>query len=918
MANNLTGDFDVVAEFALPGANRVLAAMHQCERFLHSISVRVDDNSPAGSQVTKPTMVGVADTFGGAVANQRLVTGGRSLAGAVVASDPLSSMLGQFINPNLGGFVQGINPSHLQGVAQLQLFPPTVDVLDATGKNVTVTINTMARYFPDPKTAALAEFMRGDLQITAPVNQIASQMGQLMEFDFKADQASVNFTPSYSSQSLSPQDIAAINLAVQNALKTSFLSSSASLPSGVAQLEFKSLLAGGQKALAVLLNTTSRAADSGSVGNVFLGAADDFAFAIGADFINSLFTSHLDAFTQIQPFKVHIWVYGTTTYTITPTAPPTIALQNGSNGSIVVTLKAHAHSSKDRFPSFDFEVKSSFTLNLVPIGAQGRLGAAELALANVSIDFQDSGIGGWIKDELLSLFQGPITDQIESEVNDILNPADPQPTDLQPIVRQTTNVDAVLGNFLNQLLQPADGSQTPPNQSIKLAYTSFEIGPAGLVLHGSLSLLDWPAAYVEFEQIPSSSSGPGGLLGGLTGPPQGPDYSALKTWIPGGRIDQYEWSVSYQNQLYSGGADPNKFVLLHSGWEATDGSSTGTLPPYSPLCLTARGTRLAPSGPAVAQPVSATVCGSTKMPIFDPGTVTSLGNAVPMLALTRPGPRGKVVVSGHAAAQAAKVSGAAPNLIIHFADAKSAGEVRSFMQALQQSQRTNAAAAVVAVMAAEQLAKEPYQSGVIYSDDLDGSWEKMLGIKAPDRPVTLIVSPQGKVMWRHRGSLDGAALTTALREHLASTAAVPVTLSRITVRPGRPAPNFLFEYTPGRLMPLSKLRGRPVVMAFWKSSLPPSVAAVRALTGAAGKTPTGGTVVLAIQDGESPEPAPKSGLAAVVVGDPKRQISGSYGVNIWPTIVSLDAAGMITGIAYGYAAGEPATSGSRQTAADAR
>jgi len=189
MANNLTGDFDVVAEFALPGANRVLAAMHQCERFLHSISVRVDDNSPAGSQVTKPTMVGVADTFGGAVANQRLVTGGRSLAGAVVASDPLSSMLGQFINPNLGGFVQGINPSHLQGVAQLQLFPPTVDVLDATGKNVTVTINTMARYFPDPKTAALAEFMRGDLQITAPVNQIASQMGQLMEFDFKADQA---------------------------------------------------------------------------------------------------------------------------------------------------------------------------------------------------------------------------------------------------------------------------------------------------------------------------------------------------------------------------------------------------------------------------------------------------------------------------------------------------------------------------------------------------------------------------------------------------------------------------------------------------------------------------------------------------------------------------------------------------------
>jgi hypothetical protein len=23
--------------------------------------------------------------------------------------------------------------------------------------------------------------------------------------------------------------------------------------------------------------------------------------------------------------------------------------------------------------------------------------------------------------------------------------------------------------------------------------------------------------------------------------PQGPDYTALKTWIPGGTIDRYEW-----------------------------------------------------------------------------------------------------------------------------------------------------------------------------------------------------------------------------------------------------------------------------------------------------------------------------------------------------------------------------------------
>ena len=43
MANDLTGDFDVVAEFSLDAANRVLAAMHRGGRLPHSWTLRVDD-----------------------------------------------------------------------------------------------------------------------------------------------------------------------------------------------------------------------------------------------------------------------------------------------------------------------------------------------------------------------------------------------------------------------------------------------------------------------------------------------------------------------------------------------------------------------------------------------------------------------------------------------------------------------------------------------------------------------------------------------------------------------------------------------------------------------------------------------------------------------------------------------------------
>ena len=39
MANDLTGDFDVVAEFRIPAANRVLAAMHRGNRFSETFAL---------------------------------------------------------------------------------------------------------------------------------------------------------------------------------------------------------------------------------------------------------------------------------------------------------------------------------------------------------------------------------------------------------------------------------------------------------------------------------------------------------------------------------------------------------------------------------------------------------------------------------------------------------------------------------------------------------------------------------------------------------------------------------------------------------------------------------------------------------------------------------------------------------------
>ncbi len=63
MANTLTGDFDVVAQFGVLTVDRLLAGMHQTGRFLHSISVRIDDNPRPGHVQVGPTLVGNVDAF---------------------------------------------------------------------------------------------------------------------------------------------------------------------------------------------------------------------------------------------------------------------------------------------------------------------------------------------------------------------------------------------------------------------------------------------------------------------------------------------------------------------------------------------------------------------------------------------------------------------------------------------------------------------------------------------------------------------------------------------------------------------------------------------------------------------------------------------------------------------------------------
>ena len=889
MSNILTGDFDVVAEFSIPAVNRILAAMHQTERFLHSISTHVDDN-PHPGRPPLPVVVSVVDGFGDAIADQRQVGSPNPTAGPSSVSDPIASRLGVILNPAVLGFAQPpITPSHIAGIVQLQLFPPTILSPARAGENLTVQTNVMSRYFPDAGSAPLAEFIRGDLQISAPVNKVATGRVHVLDIDFKADDASINFNPTFSSSPLSPEDIAGISLCIQNGLRTSFLPSSVVLPSSIADVQLRTL----PGALALLLDFNDHPSNPSSVSNVLLTGEDGFVIAASRDYIlNTLQSVAGNILSQPIPdltFTVDLSLFGvgTTLHYDYPVKLNSIDFDlspSGHSGKIVMTIQASVGPEVHGHPfSGPYSPTITAELTLQPFG-----NTVEIGLGNVSVDPHSTAV------DIAEFFIGSITPPVQAALLNALISSN-----VNSIADQMFNTDTNFANFLNAQFTAPDG--TPPTypQKVFLEYTSADVQQQGIVLHGLLYTQIWPDPHVEFEQISVYHSRPVLQPFGET------DYSALKTWIPGGTVTEYDWS--WQGQTSPFEVDPNKFVLQQSNQIATGpGAVAYALTGYTPICLTVKGTRISNYG-AFYDTVISQVCGVTRFPVGGLVPVTAGTVAAPVFAITRSGPSGEVVVSGYAAAQIDASGNSSPNLIVHFADAQSAAELQFLAQALEQSKRTDAPTAIIAVLAPDQLSKAPFTPGIAYADNPD-AWAAAVGLKDAKPPLTLIVTPRGGVAWEQEGAIDAKKLAAALTKHLVKRGPVRVTVPRLNTRIGQSAPNFLFEYTSGRDMPISKLKGQPLLLAFWKTSVKASIQAIRDLQNAKTEAKTTPPMILAINDGDDPASAravaAESGITATVVADPKREISAAYGVSVWPTIVNVSPSGAVSGIRYGYVAAQ--------------
>ena len=846
MANNLTGDFDVIAQFAIPAINRILATMHRAQRFPHSLAVRVDDTL---QKPDRSVVIGVIDAFGDAVAEAAAIRNPRPVNLGAILGNSVEAAVARGFDPiaNAGAlsvFLEPIQPSNLKGRAFLQLFPPTVELNDPSARNATIKMELMARYIPDAGTPRVAEFIRGDVRITAPISQVTSLSQRVITMDIKSANVQVAFTPQWSSTPIDPQDLAAINLVIRNALKTSFLPSSARLPDEIASVQFK-MIAGPHGSVAMLVDMSGSPGNPATANQTLVSGVDGFVFAVGGDYLREKFAPVITSILQeqIPPLKKKIDYY-LGSYTITYTVTLNHAELQLKQGKMTLVIKGHAHTS-NALPDFNFTATQDMTL--APSGD-----TVELVLGDFDFD-PDSTIMDAIF-WLASVNLGAARDQAFAKSN------------ARSLVRVAFSANANIGGFLKSLLTPASGTAVGGPVAIDMRYTAAAISPDGVTLHGSVDVSAWLPARAEYEQVTHVSDG--SHLDAVLH--HGPDYSAFKSWIPGGTIRSYEWKRQDQVQGY---VDDHTFILKSLSPAISLGMANGLITASSPMCLSVRGDRLSAKGPVKTETVTATICGYRRFPLDDFSVDTG-----GMVVLAAGGDDGNVDPVGRAAPLPAGADAARPNLLVRIVGDGASADVDQLVTAMQEGGRADAATAILVVAPASEIRRTRYNQGITYVED-DGKAASRLGLHTDGQPVTALISPDRKVVWQKVGRVDAVELSRVLKEKLSDSSSTGSAAATGNLRIGQVAPNFLIGIDSGQQATLRKLSGRKITLVFdhdqkgYRVSVDPG-------SGDQAKQRQGQTMVVDDRDGS---------------------ITRAYGISIWPTAVTLDESGVIRSVTYGKA-----------------
>jgi peroxiredoxin len=897
MSNPLTGDFEAAVEVRVEALNRILATLHQkgafegaSPSFLHSFTARVGEIATQAKLELAEAFV--LQNFGTSVGGDTKLPEDllKSVQADLLSARRIllkaSTGIGSAVESSAGTAVVQANFPELfviRGTVEAQLSTLTVTFPEGTTSEAMIRCHVRAFYIPDPGTAALPETIHGEVLVGFVVTYHLA--GPRLGVEVTSDDSKILFTPA-AGTSLTAAEAKQIRREIRRFVRTKFKPMTVDLPSKqeFPFQRFMSLGTGSLQAMALPFNLTSTAKIPAFANfpPLFLKPGDDFAVAFSAAYIELVLKGPLDKLRQFEDggivtvgFPVPyppFWQTVTWAYKVEVVH---VHLE-WHVGKVVLIVEGTFRTDPDE-PSTSFTITQALKLELNP--------DQKIVLTKLG----GLGITG-----LAPEIESEARPTIEKERDKALEGAQEA-------------IDGLAGTInIDDALKPFDAQA-------KSTFSSLEIGPGGVVLHGTVKA----SARLPVMVVPVDVTLEGTAL------------SALKSWVPGGTIDKFVWSwVSpdptkpaslwhgiehevtkthsflFQPQLGSGSTGPEKTGPQAPPWETYQ------------LCLRVEGTRVR-SKPGPAENVS----GGSTCQIQKPewaGIVPPWWDAILLAPVWGPDPGPEAILENAIVAHVNVRSEIAPapdvrsSALIHFSGVQSESSLSRLGEAVLRSKQRDGNLPIVLVLpngsfsqtralVDRKLGSFPRElrAPLIVTEDYEGNWTRAFDVTGGD--ATFLLSGEGKLVWSYKDRLDAASLAAALDQHVRARPrrlrSRPVGLA---VRAGGPAPEVLLDDARGSGLAVTRLRGRRVLLMFWKSCSRPCLAELSRLQHISDRGGQRAPVIYAVGDGETPERiaeiAREHQLRFTLVSDSDRRIARRYGVNCWPTLVSINEEGLIDAV----------------------
>jgi hypothetical protein len=863
MANPLTGDFEAVLQVSGGTINRLLATLHQnafananLPSFPHSVRMRIgDDHAIDGVRGRVDCQISVprVELIHGATDRFMLEVGVR----AWYRPDPGTGPLPAFIHGAVRAMYhfQDIDPAclgwsqHASDHLWIGVIKDSVQFVGTADDDRSPLDSAVGILSANPAAADAANVAR-----------ITRQIAGLLATRFEA-------TPHPVSKRFRRGSMLSLNVPTAG--------SAVATPIGL---------------------SGEPAGNIASIANLLLDGAD-LAVGVSLDYIMSVVTPALDSIkTFNKTVAIHIstpwYMPDINTVYHASVDPPTIEwLPNGNYA--VIKIKVHGRATTNSvLADATFDVEQDITLGFDPGGPNFTLTHGTPGVTVHAGGLYPGTVAGAVQDSILA----SVPPLVQAACDQAQPSLDAMTTRTQELSQQLSTLD--------------------DKAAVSLDHDASFL-PDGMVLRGTISLARRQAPVVKFEKTAAQDA-----------------YNALESWIPGGRIDTFEWSWTWSGSGASGTASRSDRFLLRrpAGKVGRWGAMLDLAIPLPGLdgngsiCLRIKGVRVDPVTGELVPVESAAPCTRFGLNIagIRKGDRLFLRD-MPELSKRVPFPQ-LALIGTKPASQAA----AAANTLVLYVDQAWDRETAATLEGgLNDCRRFDAGLSLLVLFRegvleaggarlvgeVEAFARTLGISAVV-NEDVGAGWSGALGLRTgTGEPGWGLISPEGNTMWTQQGHIEPGNLARALDINLRRCPDPAPTAFGLSVGVGERVisttfnPGWFDENEPH--CPPLPVGGRGgvagTVVTFVQKQSAASVAELRRIAAQhAQRQDQSGTLVVAVVDGADPREVEalkaEVGLEFVALSDAAGIVTQRFGVEVWPTTMTVDESGTISAIEAGVSA----------------